>query len=119
MPKLTPLAGMTGLMVSQDPSNADTPRAHITNMAAIDCLRDIGVDEECYAIGTQNETMQHTRWSNSMAGREYARIYSWGNDPKRKVRRCFRLPSERTYARCRVTMSWQAHLSRWIYHKHC
>lgn len=77
---------MSGLMVSQDPSNADTPRAHITNMAAIDCLRDIGVDEECYAIGTQNETMQHTRWSNTMAGREYARIYSWGNDPKRKVR---------------------------------
>ncbi len=29
--------------------------------------------------------MIHTRWSNSMAGEEYARIYSWGNDPKRKV----------------------------------
>ena len=29
--------------------------------------------------------MVHTRWSNSMAGEEYARIYSWGNDPKRKV----------------------------------
>ncbi len=26
---------MKGLIVSQDPSNADTPRAHITNMAAI------------------------------------------------------------------------------------
>ncbi|KAJ9603045.1 hypothetical protein H2200_012340 [Cladophialophora chaetospira] len=76
--------GLTGLLVSQDPGNADTPRAHITNMAAIDCLRDIGLDTECYQIGTQNETMQHTRWSNTMAGREYARIYSWGNDPKRK-----------------------------------
>ena len=30
--------------------------------------------------------MIHTRWSNTMAGEEYARIYSWGNDPKRKVR---------------------------------
>lgn len=29
--------------------------------------------------------MIHTRWSNSFAGEEYARIYSWGNDPKRKV----------------------------------
>jgi hypothetical protein len=29
--------------------------------------------------------MVHTRWSNSFVGEEYARIYSWGNDPKRKV----------------------------------
>ncbi|KAH8799728.1 FAD binding domain-containing protein [Xylogone sp. PMI_703] len=76
--------GLTGLIVSQDPSNADTPRAHITNMAALDCLRDIGVDKECYKVGTQGDSMVHTRWSNSMAGEEYARIYSWGNDPKRK-----------------------------------
>lgn len=27
--------GLTGLIVSQDPGNADTPRAHITNMAAL------------------------------------------------------------------------------------
>jgi len=30
--------------------------------------------------------MLHTRWSNSFAGEEYCRIYSWGNDPARKVR---------------------------------
>jgi len=29
--------------------------------------------------------MQHTRWCRSMAGEEYARTYSWGNDPKRLV----------------------------------
>lgn len=29
------LLGLSGLMVSQDPSNADTPRAHVTNMPAI------------------------------------------------------------------------------------
>ena len=27
--------------------------------------------------------MRHTRWGYSMAGEEYARIHSWGNDPKR------------------------------------
>ncbi len=77
--------GLTGLMVSHDPSNADTPRAHITSMAALDCLRDIGLDTECYALGTSGDSMVHTRWANSMAGDEYARIYSWGNDPRRKV----------------------------------
>jgi hypothetical protein len=29
--------------------------------------------------------MVHTRWCHSMAGEEYARVYSWGNDPERKV----------------------------------
>jgi 2-polyprenyl-6-methoxyphenol hydroxylase-like FAD-dependent oxidoreductase len=28
--------------------------------------------------------MVHTRWCHSMAGEEYARIFSWGNDPRRK-----------------------------------
>lgn len=28
--------------------------------------------------------MQHTRWCHDMAGEEYARIYSWGNQPEKK-----------------------------------
>lgn len=31
----THLLGLKGLIVSKDPTNADTPRAHITNMAAL------------------------------------------------------------------------------------
>lgn len=27
--------------------------------------------------------MKHTRWCHSMAGNEYGRVYSWGNDPQR------------------------------------
>lgn len=71
-------------MITRDPSNADTPRAHIFNMAAMDSLRDIGLDTECYKVGTSGDCMTHTRWAKSMAGEEYARIYSWGNDPARK-----------------------------------
>lgn len=29
--------------------------------------------------------MEHTRWCRSMAGEEFARVYSWGHDPKHKV----------------------------------
>ena len=61
------------------------PESGQTADCRLDCLRDIGVDKECYTIGTSGDSMIHTRWSNSMAGEEYARIYSWGNDPKRKV----------------------------------
>ncbi|KAJ5746210.1 hypothetical protein N7520_011392 [Penicillium odoratum] len=76
--------GIRGLMVSASATNADTPRAHITNMAAMECLRDIGLDVECNRLATNAMNMMHTRWAYSMAGEEYARIHSWGHDPKRK-----------------------------------
>jgi hypothetical protein len=50
-------------------------------MAAMECLRDIGL-EECVNIATKDDCMEHTRWCHSMTGEEWARIYSWGNDPR-------------------------------------
>lgn len=76
-------AGLKGIMLAATPSTADTPRAHITNMAALECLRDIGLEEECIKVAVKGDSMQHTRWCRSMAGEEFARIYSWGNDPAR------------------------------------
>ncbi|KAJ5690421.1 hypothetical protein N7462_004813 [Penicillium macrosclerotiorum] len=76
--------GIQGIMITTSPTNADTPRAHITNMAAMECLRDIGLDKECNRLATNSSNMMHTRWAYSMAGEEYARIHSWGHDPKRK-----------------------------------
>jgi 2-polyprenyl-6-methoxyphenol hydroxylase-like FAD-dependent oxidoreductase len=75
--------GLTGIMLSAAPGTSDTPRAHITNMAAMECLRDIGLEEECVNIATKDDCMEHTRWCHSMTGEEWARIYSWGNDPYR------------------------------------
>ncbi|KAJ9257680.1 hypothetical protein DTO207G8_1956 [Paecilomyces variotii] len=76
--------GIRGIMVSSAPGSADTPRAHFTNMAAMECLRDIGLEKECKRLGTNGSHMINTRWAYSMAGEEYMRSYSWGNDPKRK-----------------------------------
>ena len=70
-------------MIAAAPGTAETPRAHITNMAALECLRDIGLEEECLAKATASQNMEHTRWCHSMAGDEYARIHSWGHDPHR------------------------------------
>lgn len=75
--------GLTGIMLSAAPGTSDTPRAHITNMAAMECLRDIGLEEECLNSATKGECMEHTRWCHSMTGEEWARIYSWGHDPHR------------------------------------
>ncbi|KAG9234564.1 FAD binding domain-containing protein [Amylocarpus encephaloides] len=75
--------GLEGIMLASTPGTADTPRAHITNMAALECLRDIGLEEECKQVAVKGDCMQHTRWCRSMTGEEFARIYSWGNDPAR------------------------------------
>ncbi|KAK4663352.1 hypothetical protein QC763_607800 [Podospora pseudopauciseta] len=76
--------GRKGIIISAASGTAHTPRAHITNMAALECLRDIGLDRQCIDVGAAGNHMVHTRWCHSMAGDEYARLYSWGNDPKRK-----------------------------------
>ncbi|KAL1980673.1 hypothetical protein VTN96DRAFT_3653 [Rasamsonia emersonii] len=76
--------GLKGIMISAAPGTANTPRAHITNMAALECLRDIGLDQELHNLSSKGHCMIHTRWCHSMAGEEYARIHSWGNAPDRK-----------------------------------
>ncbi|KAF9890646.1 hypothetical protein FE257_005777 [Aspergillus nanangensis] len=79
-----PPYSIKGLMISTAPATSQTPRAHIVNPAAMECLRDIGLEQECIKTGTSGDNMMHTRWCHDMTGEEYARIYSWGNDPKRK-----------------------------------
>ncbi|KAH8901193.1 hypothetical protein GQ53DRAFT_789927 [Thozetella sp. PMI_491] len=76
--------GLKGIMIGAAPGTAHTPRAHITNMAAVECLRDIGLDRDIDQVSSKGHCMIHTRWCHSMAGEEYTRIYSWGNDPRRK-----------------------------------
>ncbi|KAF4334390.1 monooxygenase FAD-binding [Fusarium beomiforme] len=77
--------GFKGIMVSSAPGTANTPRAHITNMAAMECFRDIGLEREIEQVSMKgHDYMVHTRWCHSMAGQEYGRVFSWGNDPSRK-----------------------------------
>ncbi|KAH7129690.1 FAD binding domain-containing protein [Dactylonectria estremocensis] len=76
--------GFKGMMISSAPGTASTPRAHITNMAALECLRDVGLDKDMLRLASSGNCMVHTRWCHSMAGEEYARIHSWGNGPTRK-----------------------------------
>ncbi|KAH8659796.1 2,4-dichlorophenol 6-monooxygenase [Xylariales sp. PMI_506] len=79
-----PPYSLKGMMISAAATTSQTPRAHIVNPAALECLRDIGLEEVCLRNGTSGDSMVHTRWCHDMTGEEYARVYSWGNDPKRK-----------------------------------
>ena len=53
---------ISGLVISAAPSTADTPRAHMNNMAAMECLRDIGLWEECRKLGHAGDTIKHFRY---------------------------------------------------------
>lgn len=45
--------GLNGIMISSAPGTADTPRAHLVNLSALDAMRDIGLQDECYRLGKQ------------------------------------------------------------------
>lgn len=76
--------GLTGIMIAASPGVAKTPRAHITNPAGLECLRDIGLEEACLRTASHSNSMAHTRWCRTMAGEEFARCHSWGHDPQRR-----------------------------------
>ncbi|KAK0732911.1 FAD binding domain-containing protein [Lasiosphaeria miniovina] len=76
--------GITGIIIAAAAGTAETPRAHITNRAGLECLRDIGLEQECLDVAGPSHHMEHTRWCRTMAGEEFARVYSWGHDPKHK-----------------------------------
>lgn len=75
---------LSGILISAAPGTTTQPGAHISNAAALECLRDIGLEESILKVASPSHTMQHTRWCYSMAGEEFGRVYAWGNDPKRR-----------------------------------
>ncbi|KAH8897267.1 hypothetical protein GQ53DRAFT_638486 [Thozetella sp. PMI_491] len=75
--------GIKGIIVSSERTSADTPRAHITNMATFECFRDIGLEDSLTKIATPMENLKHVRWSYSLAGREFGRVHAFGDNPER------------------------------------
>ncbi|KAI1822511.1 FAD binding domain-containing protein [Xylaria intraflava] len=76
--------GVTGLIISKASSTARTPRAHYTNNATFECLRDAGLEGECRAVATPKELIKYYRFCHTMAGEELSRSYYAGNDPNRE-----------------------------------
>jgi hypothetical protein len=72
---------LPSLLISSAPGSAKTPRAHITNPPALECLRDLdsSVYAECVRLGNAGEFIRHYRWCETMAGEEYARTFAWGS----------------------------------------
>lgn len=62
---------------------ADTPRAHITNLRAVEVLRALGVEAEVRRQATPWDYMGDTLFTTSLAGPEIARLRTWGTGDER------------------------------------
>lgn len=50
----------------------------------MEVLRDAGIEGKAMDLATSSDNMMHTTWRRELAGTEFGRLYSWGNDPSRK-----------------------------------
>jgi 2,4-dichlorophenol 6-monooxygenase len=62
---------------------ADGPRAHITNVRAMEALRSLGVEDEVKKQATPWHLMGDMLFATSFAGPEIARIRAWGTGEDR------------------------------------
>ncbi len=76
--------GIDAITVTKYPRTAHTPRAHITNQRTMEVFRDLGIEEQVRAVATPNALMADNVWATSMAGKEIARVKTWGTRVDRK-----------------------------------
>ncbi|KAF8856210.1 hypothetical protein BDZ45DRAFT_675660 [Acephala macrosclerotiorum] len=73
--------GLKAIMISNTLGTSETPRAHLLNMAGMECLRHIGLEEDCLKVGYGGDALSTIRWCRSMVGEEFARVHAWGAAP--------------------------------------
>ncbi|KAF2095786.1 phenol 2-monooxygenase [Rhizodiscina lignyota] len=77
--------GLKAMMISSAPGTADTPRAHLLNPMAMECLRELGLEDDAVRMGVTGPPLEYMRWCYSMVGEEYGKIYAWGGAPSTKA----------------------------------
>ncbi|MBY4571748.1 2,4-dichlorophenol 6-monooxygenase [Gordonia sihwensis] len=77
--------GVDAVTVTKYPRTANTPRAHITNQRTMEVMRDLGIEDQVRSVSVPNELMADNVWATSMAGKEIARVKTWGTKVDRKA----------------------------------
>ncbi|CAE7593651.1 tfdB [Symbiodinium microadriaticum] len=75
--------GMAAITVTKFGGTANTPRAHITNPRTIEILRDLGIEEQVKARALPQHLMGNQVFATAFAGREIARMMTWGTGTDR------------------------------------
>ncbi|MDO5681992.1 MAG: FAD-dependent monooxygenase [Propionibacteriaceae bacterium] len=77
--------GVRVLAVSKWNWVAHSPRAHVMNQRALEVFRDLGIEEEAKAAGTDWELMGDHIFTTSVVGPEIARLRTWGTGDERRT----------------------------------
>ena len=76
-------AGVRSLTVTKYGGTADSPRAHITNQRAVEIFRDLGIEDRVMRRALPQHLMGKQVFATSFAGREIARMMTWGAGEER------------------------------------
>ncbi|KAF5694772.1 monooxygenase [Fusarium denticulatum] len=72
---------MSGLVISKESHTVYTPRAHGFNPFALECLRDINLEDEVLRLAIREPFILSSRFAQSLVGEEYGRIAAWEENP--------------------------------------
>lgn len=76
------MSGMEGTIIASAPSTADTPRAHLVNPFAMECLRDICIEDDATRLSLPPEMIGAFRYSRSLLGKEFGNVHHWEGVPE-------------------------------------
>src|SRR5207302_9208165 len=71
-------SGVDAITVTKYPGTANSPRAHITNQRTVEVFRDLGIEDKLVAIAMPQKLMGTQVYATSFAGKEIARMMTWG-----------------------------------------
>ena len=75
--------GVDHMVITKYRWTANTPRSHITNQRTVEIFRDLGIDADVLAQGTEHDLMGETVFCSSLTGDELGRVRTWETAPER------------------------------------
>ena len=85
-------AGIRNVIVNRYGWTCRTPRAHITNPRAMEIFQDLGVMYDVKLYASPSELMSENVLCQSLAGEEFGRLRTWGNEPNRVANYAYGTP---------------------------
>lgn len=85
-------AGVRSVIVNRYGWTCRTPRAHITNPRTMEIFQDLGVIYDVNLYGMPSSLMGENVMCQSLAGEEFGRLRTWGNEPSRQCNYAYGTP---------------------------
>lgn len=85
-------AGIRTVVINRYGWTCRTPRAHITNPRAMEVFHDLGIIDDVKLYAAPTELMGENVMCQTLAGDEFGRLRTWGNEPGRRCNYAYGTP---------------------------